>query len=174
MDEAERKASEHMHFEVIRSLWREREQLLFVSRQELHDEIAERHGIPPRDPDDDPDDEDDEDEDDFEDEAADLVLIELAHRAIDTTLDSFAMSGPSEEAFQKISNDYEEPARHWRYKITRNGIIGYARREDLTEDESIAMQGELLWKADEARRQASALTRWMRKGAASGRLRSKS
>jgi hypothetical protein len=40
MEKRERENIEHLHFELIASLWREKEQQPFVSRQELHDEIA--------------------------------------------------------------------------------------------------------------------------------------
>jgi hypothetical protein len=157
MEKQERENVEQLHFELIASLWREREGLPFVSRQELHDEIAERHEIP----DDDEDDEDEEPEDDGdgmeEEDCSEPSIVQLAHDGIDLALDDFAKSGPDREAFHRISGHREEPSSYWRYKIERGGVIGYAPLQNLTPEEITAIANRLQREGEEAMREGNAL-----------------
>jgi len=113
------RAEQRWWFDLISSLWREREREKekFVSRQELHDELFQR--IP----------------------AADgEVLTELVHGGIDLALDAFAFFGYNEKAFsERLNGDADQlPAKSglfWRYKVTRRWIVGYVRPEHLTEFE---------------------------------------
>jgi hypothetical protein len=110
---------QHLWFELIGNLWREREKKEFVSRQELHDAMYKR--IPAV-------------------ESEGEVLTELAHGGVDLTLDAFAFYGYNEKAFSgRLNGDVDQlPAKSglfWRYKVTRLQIVGYVRPEHLSDVE---------------------------------------
>jgi hypothetical protein len=113
-------------FEWIANLWRPREQQEFVPRRELHNELARKSGL--------------------HDAAAlqltddDIDWLQMAHKGIDLELDNFAQSGPDEAAFRSLSEFDEEPSQYWRHKITRDGVVGYVRSQDLTEEEAEAIR----------------------------------
>lgn len=143
MNRMDYEKEESLFFELIASLWREREVRSFVSRAELHQELVvlTMDGQ----------------------EYSDELVVELAHQGIDSCLDAFAMTGPDETLWRKTK--YEGDAglpRYWRYLVERDGIPGYVKQEDLTDQEREAHQTRLLKEAFDAEMRAKALEQWIR------------
>jgi hypothetical protein len=115
-----------LSFDLIASLWHEREARAFVSRDELHDEFARLSGL-----------------NEIPDDDANALLLEGAHCGIDLQLNRFAIVGPDWKAWQAISEDpYFCAERYFRYAVTREGVEGFVPRDELSplELEKIAAQ----------------------------------
>ena len=129
MNKAELLSFVHLQFEQISSLWREREGQEFVSREELHVQIAATM--------------------DFTKENEQVK--ELALAGVNTALDQFAKTGPNEKAFIALVVDFTEPqGLYWRYAVERDDVLGYVRVEDLAPEECDELIEKLTRESDDA------------------------
>jgi len=109
---------EQLCFDLISRLWGERDRWIWVPRKELHGRLVELSII-------------DFDEDDETEWAC-------FRSWIDFCLNSFAMSGPNELAWEEVMREgwsLNMPELFFRYLVERNGEKGYVHFEDLTEEE---------------------------------------
>jgi hypothetical protein len=124
-------SEQHLFFELISSLWKEREHLEFVSRDELHQELLERavwnrSGI-------------------------NMALDAFAFHGYDER----GFFGRLNEDVDLLP----APGLFWRYRIMRDGVTGYVRNEDLTPVEREHILHRLAYEAEEAQRKAHRLRR---------------
>jgi hypothetical protein len=143
-------SEQHLLFKLISSLWKEREHLEFVSRDELRQELLERAPT-----------------------GEDEVLTEWNRNSINLALDAFAFHGYDERGFfGRLNEDADllpdQPGFFWRYRIMRDGVTGYVRKEDLTAVEREHILHRLAYEADEAQRKAYRLQRIARRIAGAG------
>jgi len=124
-------------FEQICVLWKRLDAMPFVPRQTLHDLLwrdIDAHSETPG-------------------------TMELAHVGTDISLDAFAKSGANYEMYEAVQTNTDEPENYFRYRVTRNGVVGYARRDALTFSEREAISAALRRAGEKAEREADALHR---------------
>jgi hypothetical protein len=145
--EREEELVRNLCFDLIASLWREREHLKFVGRNDLHFELVSKlDPMPPDMPE---------------------TLTEMMHGGIDLMLDAFASTGPDKQEFNnRLDEDADRLAAlpaFWRYKVERD-IIGYVRAEDLTIEEAHELVERLDREAAQAFAEAEALKKFVPRG----------
>jgi len=143
-EKAAMKAVEHLHFELIASLWRERLARLFVPRGELRRCLLDTT-------------------------APDLRKVEgevmryLVRSGIDTQLDCFACSGPDEAKFEEAKwcvGKFPAFEKYFRYRVKREGVVGYVPESELTPTERAKLRDRLQAEGERAMREAEALKAW--------------
>lgn len=103
-----------------------------------------------------------------------LIMIRASCRAdVEIALDAFAKSGPDFAAWQKLMDGAEtwnakdfyrlpplqDCGLGWSYQVTRDGTMGYVRKEKLTDEERKFSLAALEKAAKERREEAAALNR---------------
>jgi hypothetical protein len=156
-DAATRARNQHLFFSLIFSLWRERQDQDFVWCAELIQQLMSWTCT------------DEERKKLTELGEKEGRLISGAYVGyLERMLDCFAMSGPDEAMWEQLLDcDYtlmnqRRPCGYWRYRVEREGRIGYVPEGTLTLLERETIFAELRREGDQLKREGEALLEEMR------------
>jgi hypothetical protein len=142
----EQENDRHMLYELVEFHFREREHLEFIPRREMVEQLYASTVA----------------------SYGDTVNAEvqlLARGGLKLQCDWFAMTGPNETLFGEVAEAGGDHGLeiYWRYKVKREGRIGYVKTENLTGDECERIGQRLANEAQECVDRAEALRLWFKK-----------
>jgi hypothetical protein len=148
MSEQEQKAAMHLYFELIASFWRQWNADPFVPRESLVHQLSLRTF----------------EETDHPLTEEESIMRMVAQGGMRNFADYFAMSGPDEDVFQEVAKACGDPGleAYWRYKVKRGSVVGYVRKEELTDSEREKIAERLKVEGDKVIRRAESLERGLR------------